>query len=370
VLEDDMRVRVWGTRGSVPSPIMPQAIREKMFMVLEGAKGIDLEDPQAIRDYLDGLRPIIYGTAGGNTTCIEIQADGKTIIIDAGSGIRPLGDELMKGPCGRGMGEIYLLFTHLHWDHIQGLPFFLPAYIPGNKIYVHSVHNAELILDTQMRSPTFSVTFDYMRSFADFEFRPLREGQPITIGNVQIDNMKLPHPDDAYAYRLKRNEAIMVFASDAEYKKLDDSSIKPFIRFYSGADVLFFDSQYTVRESLVKQDWGHSSALIGADMARRAGVKRLVLCHHDPTTSDRELVDILEQTIAYQHMAGEEPSCEVIIGREGLTFDLEPIRTFRFSWVQDREAAILVISNVFDQENVTDVLLKVGQTGKLVMSGA
>ena len=92
-----MKVKIWGARGSIPSPITPQAIRDKMMVVLQGAVGVDLTDPQAVRDYLDGFHSVITGTAGGNTSCVEVEADGKTFIVDAGSGIRPLGRELMKG---------------------------------------------------------------------------------------------------------------------------------------------------------------------------------------------------------------------------------------------------------------------------------
>ena len=357
-----MKVRVWGARGSIPAPISPQAIREKMIKVLQGAIEVDLSDAQAIRDYLDSLPPIIAGTAGGNTPCIEVRVDGHLIVIDAGSGLRELGNELMQGPFGRGEGTMHLLFSHLHWDHIQGLPFFTPAYIPGNKIIVYGVHDVEKALMNQMASPTFPVSFDFMRENVQFEFRRLKEGEQIQIKGVKISNIKLPHPGDAYAFRFEHNEAVMVYASDAEYKKLDDASIKPFIRFYSGADVLFFDAQFSLRESLIREDWGHSSALIGADMARRAGVKKLVLFHHDPMTSDEDLLEILRQTVDYQRTTEEEPFSEIVIGREGLTFELDPIRAFSLRWEEQKESAVLAISKDFEQNHVSEVLRQVGQT--------
>ncbi|GAB4581480.1 MAG: hypothetical protein Fur0022_42270 [Anaerolineales bacterium] len=355
-----MKVKIWGARGSIPSPITPQAIRDKMMVILQGARGVDLGDPQAVRDYLDGFHSVITGTAGGNTSCVEVEADGKTFIVDAGSGIRGLGRELMKGPCGRGQGEVYLFFSHLHWDHIQGLPFFTPLFVPGNKIFILGVHDFEQVLKNQMMPPNFPVTYEAMK--ADVQFQRIEEGQVFEVGDVRIKNMRLPHPGDAYAYRFEYHDAVVVYASDAEYKKIDEASTRPYIQFFSGADVLFFDAQFSLRDVLVKyEDWGHSSALIGADMARKAKVKRLVLFHHDPVTSDQELVDILQQTITYQQTMRGATSCEVIIGEEGLTFDLEPVKVFALKWGPNNEAVVLQISDEFDQNHVTEVLLEAGR---------
>ncbi|HNB53811.1 MAG TPA: protein kinase, partial [Anaerolineales bacterium] len=365
-----MKVKIWGARGSIPSPITPQAIRDKMMMVLQGAVGVDLTDPQAIRDYLDGFHSVQTGTAGGNTSCVEVEADGKTFIVDAGSGIRALGRELMKGPCGRGQGEIYLFFSHLHWDHIQGLPFFTPLYVAGNKINLIGVHDFEQILKNQMMPPNFPVTYDAAIK-ADLRFQRIKEGATIQVGDVKVKNMKLPHPGDAYAYRFEYNDAVVVYASDSEYKKIDEASTRPYIQFFSGADVLFFDAQFSLRDALVKyEDWGHSSALIGVDMARKAKVKRLVLFHHDPVTSDQELVDILEQTLTYQQTMRGTTASEVIIGEEGLTFDLEPVKVFALRWGNNNESVVLQISDEFDQNHVAEVLQEAGREVSTLGGGA
>ncbi|MCB9136471.1 MAG: tetratricopeptide repeat protein [Anaerolineales bacterium] len=364
-----MKVKIWGARGSIPSPITPQAIREKLMAVLQGARGIDLGDPQAIRDYIDSFHPILTGTAGGNTSCVEVEAEGKTFIIDAGSGIRALGRELMKGPCGRGRGEVYLLFSHLHWDHIQGLPFFTPLYVPGNKIHLIGVHEIEQILKNQMMPPTFPVTYEAMK--ADLLFEHIGEEEVYQVGEVTIKNMKLPHPGDAYAYRFEFNDAVVVYASDAEYKKIDEASTRPYIQFFSGADVLFFDAQFSLRDALVKyEDWGHSSALIGVDMARKARAKRLILFHHDPVTTDQELVDILEQTLTYQQTLRGTNSCEVLIGEEGLTFELEPVKVFALKWGTNNESVVLQISDEFDQNHVAEVLQEAGREASAWGGGA
>ena len=349
-----MKIKIWGARGSIPAPLTSQVLREKMVALLEGARGVDLYDPMAIRAYLDRLHPLVVGTAGGNTSCVEIQADRQTIILDAGTGIRALGQELMSGPCGRGEGIIHLFFSHTHWDHIQGLPFFLPAYIPGNRLYIYGVHPVQVALTDQMKPATFPVSLADLRS--TIEFIPLHESQPFSLGQLQITNMRLYHPGDAYAYRFDDRSHSFIYATDVECKQLDDEHLQPFIQFFAGADALIFDSQFTLRESLVKEDWGHSSALIGAEIARRARVKRLILFHHDPTTTDAELIKILADTRAYQANYESEPSTEIIVGRDGLTIDLTPGQPFSLRSISIPKTIVLQVSEDFDQPAVGEVV--------------
>ena len=368
-----MKIKVWGGRGSIPAPLSPLQIKEKMMRVLmgaggvdlENAGGVDLENADSVQSYLDGLHPLLAGTAGGNTSCLEIQVDGQTVIVDAGSGIRALGEELMRGPCGQGQGVVHLFFSHTHWDHIQGLPFFLPAFVPGNKIIIYSVHDTLAALTAQMEPATFPVSFEFLRGKATFEFVQLRPYQRMNLGKLRIANLKVNHPGDAYAFRFEHEGAIVVYASDAEYKQLDDESLKKYIKFYSGADLLIVDAQFSLRESISKRDWGHSSALIGADLARKAGVKRLMLSHHDPTTSDDDLIQLLHQAQDYQQTFESLVPCEIMIAQEGQILDLQRFRRFSVEWTENREIAILVISNEFDQAEVTNVLHQIGIIGDI-----
>ncbi|MEM7033572.1 MAG: AAA family ATPase [Chloroflexota bacterium] len=349
-----MKIKIWGARGSIPTPISTRELHEKMIMILEGATDIDLHDPIAIRGYLAGLHPLVAGTAGGDTACVEIQADNQVIILDAGSGIRALGQELMSGPCGRGQGEIHLFFSHTHWDHIQGIPFFLPAYVPGNQIFVYGVHDVETPLNDQMVPATFPISLDNLQ--ATFTFTRLTERQSMELGNISITNMKLAHPGDAYAYRFECQGNVFVYATDVECKQIDPVSLQPLVSFVAGADAVIFDSQFTLRESLVKADWGHSSAIVGAEIARRAKVKRLILFHHDPTTSDAELIEILQQTRTYQTQFEAEPTTEIMVGRESLTLNLMPPQPFTIRPASNDETAIILITEDFDQAAAAQVI--------------
>lgn len=349
-----MKVKIWGARGSIPAPLTSQAVRNKIITMLQGAQGVDLSDPMAVLSYVDSLPPLITGTAGGNTSCVELQAGGQTIIIDAGTGIRLLSKELMAGPCGRGQGVLHLFLSHTHWDHIQGLPFFRPAFVPGNRIYIYSVLDVAPVLMDQMKPAAFPVPFSYMQ--ATFQFVPLVKDQALTLDDVRITHLCLAHPGDAYAYRFEHGGAAVVYATDAEYKHLDDAHVQPFVRFCADADVLIFDAQYSLREAVAKEDWGHSSGLIGIELAQRAGVKRLVLFHHDADSSDADLAKLLTQILAYQAAREPRQPCEVMLATEGLTIDLALPGPFNLHWPSPDETAILTLGDGFDQRAVEQVL--------------
>ena len=307
-----MKIKIWGARGSIPSPLTPEAVREKIYQAILGlGNNIDPTDSSLVRAYVDGLLPLVGGTAGGNTACVEIQADNQIFIIDAGSGIRELGVELMAGPCGQGQGVLHLFFSHAHWDHIQGFPFFRPAFVPGNQIFIyhaHPYHWEEDVLGAQQQPIFFPISLEHMQ--ADIKFVPLEPNQPLSIEQMKISNIKMNHPGASYAFRFEDGDSIFVYASDAEYKAFDEASLRPYINFFAEADVLIFDSQLTLKEvSLEKEDWGHSSALIGVDLARRAGVKNLVLFHHDPTDSDDALLQIQAESVEYQAQDTLYPPC-------------------------------------------------------------
>lgn len=344
-----MKVKIWGARGSIPSPIRPEAIEEKIYRAIIGLPDIDTEDHDAVWAYVKSLPPLLRGTAGGNTTCIEIQAGRKEIIIDAGSGLRELGRELIKGPCGRGQGVLHFLFTHTHWDHVQGFPFFLPAFIPGNRLIFYSIHDVESALFDQQDARYFPVPLSHLR--ATFEFVPIELGKPFTIGKVRINTIENAHPGRAYSYRLEHDRAVFVHASDSEYKQLDDDSVQPHVEFFRNADALIFDAQYTLRESWQREDWGHSSALIGVDLARAAGVKRLLLFHHDPTYSDSQLQDIRATALSYQEQDKSRPTCDVMVAYEGLTLDLTP-GLVDLQLAPDGETAILTPTHIFNTDGV------------------
>lgn len=348
-----MKVKIWGARGSIPAPLPSQAIRAKIITALQGAKGLDLDDPLAIHSYVDNLPLLVRDTIGGNTPCVEIKAGDETIIIDAGTGLRLLGTELMNGPCERGEGVIHLFLSHTHWDHIQGFPFFRPAYIRGNRINIYSVHDVQAVLSDQMKAATFPVRLEQLG--ATISFIRLQGGQRFAFNDIELTTLELPHPGRAYAFRFEHQGSVFVYASDAEYKFLDEVSLEPYIRFYNEADALIFDAQFTLRETFLKEDWGHSSALIGVDLARQAGVKRLILFHHDPTSSDSDLALMLEQTSAYASEQYTSEKLEIILGQDGLELNLSPNLPYVLRHRPAEKVAILQLMGDLDERIAADL---------------
>ncbi|MBN1887989.1 MAG: tetratricopeptide repeat protein [Thermoflexales bacterium] len=365
-----MRIKFWGARGSIPSPLRPEYVEEKICQAILGLPDIDPQDVEAVRAYVGSLPPLVRGTAGGNTPCVEIRAGSEILIVDAGSGLRELGMELMQGPCGRGQGVLHVFISHPHWDHIQGFPFFPPAYVPGNRIRIYGPHDLEKAFELQQNPLNCPVSLSYVQddlSFmrADIGFVVLKVGQPLSIGPVHINLIRNPHPGDAYSYRFEDQHGVFVYASDIEHKHLDEASLKPHIDFAKGANVLVFDAQYTLREAWhQKEDWGHSSAWVGVDLARAAGVDKLILFHHDPAYSDSDLLKIMATAQTYQAQDTTRPACKILVAYEGLTLDLVPQGSVSLQLAADGETAVLTPASVFDEGGVDQLVRQLDALAK------
>ncbi len=339
-----MRVRFWGVRGSCPAPTPSGELKARLAQVLRlyaaqqssGQPALDLGDDAALDAWLSSLPATVSSFVGCNTSCLELLPfgggeagesgeAGPLFIIDMGSGLRPLGNALMRREFGRGAGRARIFLSHYHWDHIQGFPFFKPAYVPGNKIDIHTRHShLKSRLRRQQDAPFFpAASWESMR--ADIQFHQM-DGAPQVLDGVLITSLQLDHPSKSYAYRFECQGKVFVYASDGAYQNLDDVSIEPFVRFYQDADVLIFDAQFSLSESFEKRSWGHSSAIIGLELASQARVKKMILFHHDPDADDAWLHHLLETA---QDYAAHTPAAlrrrgqpvEMLIAREGQTLD-------------------------------------------------
>jgi phosphoribosyl 1,2-cyclic phosphodiesterase len=302
-----MKVRFWGVRGSYPVP------------------GVDTN------------------RYGGNTSCVEVRvAGGPRIIIDAGTGIRKLGKELMTGDFGEGKGTAHLLVSHTHWDHIQGLPFFAPMYQDGNKFHVYARQRDDThlraVFASQTDSPYFPVPFDKVQ--ADVSFRELVEGAKFEIGPVKVSCTRLNHPWIAIAYRLECDGASVAYVTDTapfrdilieqeyirqpprpgEPLKPEDAAMlaamrEGVVRLCEGADLVIYDTQFTTEEYVKRPHWGHSCPEDAIEIAEAAGARRLALFHHDPNRTDDELDQILAE-------CAKKTKLEMIAAAESLEVEL------------------------------------------------
>jgi phosphoribosyl 1,2-cyclic phosphodiesterase/CheY-like chemotaxis protein len=299
------RVKFWGVRGSIPTP---------------------------------GPATVYYG---GNTSCLEVRADGQIIILDAGTGLRGCGRRLVEEFKGRSI-ELTMLITHTHWDHIQGFPFFIPAYNPANKIRIIGYEGARSglqgTLSSQMESPYFPVSMHEMpghlsvEELQDFRFQ---------LGSVTVQTAFLNHPGICVGYRLYTSGGSISYLPDNEpYSRLRtmptslqaDKSYESYtfaqdqdkrlIEFIEGSDILVMDSQYDDAEYQSHVGWGHGCVDDVVAMAMMANVKKLFLFHHDPEHDDDHISRMVAWARELVKVHGE--SLEVDAAREGVELVLEP----------------------------------------------
>jgi phosphoribosyl 1,2-cyclic phosphodiesterase len=318
-----MKVKFWGVRGSISSPVRSGYIRKKIEDVLALATAVDIQSKESIRKFLDGLAFSSHSTYGGNTTCLEIRdKEGHLILLDSGTGVRELGNELMSKEFSQGKGKAYWLMTHTHWDHIQGMPFFVPLFIPGNQFIFHtSMEGLEERLRYQLVFSHFPVHWDQYHATKEFHYHP--EGEEFPLGNhIKAFSKSMRHPGGSYSYRFQEGNKTLIFASDAEFNLDEMDNIDQYIGYFRGADVLVFDTQYTFEESLQRIDWGHSSASMATDIALRAGVKKLVMFHHDPSYDDEKLDMVYLRALKYKEMFDPKGSLEIVMAYEGLEIEI------------------------------------------------
>jgi phosphoribosyl 1,2-cyclic phosphodiesterase len=273
-----MKLRFWGTRGSIPTP---------------------------------GKSTVRYG---GNTPCVEVRLrENKLVIFDAGTGIRGLGDALMEN---RERVKAYIIISHPHWDHIQGLPYFRPAFVAGTELTIvgPQTDNVTLrrIFADQMDTVYFPVQLSELK--AKITFRPIKEGT-IRVHDAKLTSCYVNHPASAFGYRLEADGKTLVYISDnepfdpevaASVRNVDKAVVKRFAKrkgepnkrifdFARGADLLIHDATYTPEEYVNRVGWGHSHYRFALEVAEKAEVKRLVLFHHDQTHGDRQIDAIVRE---------------------------------------------------------------------------
>ena len=259
-IENQFIVHFWGVRGSIPCP-----------------------GPHTVR-------------YGGNTSCIEMRVAGKRLVFDGGTGLHVLGKSLLtKMPA-----EAHIFFTHSHWDHMQGFPFFTPGFVKGNTFYIYGAiapdgSTIEQRLNDQMLHPNFPVPLQIMQ--ANLHFRDIKAGEEIQIDDVIVETGPLNHPGEAIGYRVNWGGGTAVYITDTEHfpDRLDENVLW----LARNADILIYDSTYTDQEyhspDSPKIGWGHSTWQEAIKVAQAADVKQLVIFHHDPAHDDDFLDRVGEQ---------------------------------------------------------------------------
>lgn len=313
-----MKMRFWGVRGSIPTPLTPEEIQRKISAVVERITAKDIESSTAKEKFMASLPPAIFGTVGGNTTCVEVRLeDNSVILFDAGTGIFRFG--LYTGKEDKTVKEYHIFFTHFHWDHLQGLPFFGQLFDPTCTVHFYSTRNdTEEILRRQMQMPYFPITMDVMA--ADIRFHNLAE-EGVDIGNGRVSWRKMKHPGHSHSYKVEENGKTVIFSTDTELVQEDFSRTPENIAYFRDADVIVLDSQYTLDEAIEKYDWGHSSYSLAVDFAAEWNIANLVLFHHEPQYNDNKMYSIANSARWYRsHLNKERPN--IMLAREGLELNI------------------------------------------------
>jgi phosphoribosyl 1,2-cyclic phosphodiesterase/CheY-like chemotaxis protein len=284
-----IRIKFWGTRGSIPAP-----------------------GPDTVR-------------YGGNTACVEIRHGEHILIFDAGSGIRILGTELTSEFGDRPL-TVQLFISHTHWDHIQGFPFFAPAYAAGNRISIYSVHGAgkplEKVFLGQMDGDYFPVLLSDMA--AELKFFEMKD--EVRIGPIVVDVEHLNHPGISVAFRVRVDGKCIVYMTDHEpfYRlhpgEFGERAEKRITEFARGADIYIREAQYTELEYAIKKGWGHSTFHDAVRTAAQAGVRRLVLFHHEPMHTDEFMDRMIDE--CGQMVRANHHTFECSAAKEGEVIDI------------------------------------------------
>ncbi len=320
-----MLARFWGTRGSLPVALTARQVQAKVAQALLAAEGRLFESLDEASTFAARLPFAMAQTYGGNSSCVEIEiqppgaASHEYLICDMGSGLRVFGNSVLTRQGPRVANTFHVFLSHLHWDHIMGFPFFTPAYIPGNRIVVHSCHaDAERALRRQQAEPSFPV--DFAALAARIEFVTLVPGQTVEIGDVKVTPQRQLHGGDSYGYRFEHQGKALVYSTDSEHKLDNTEETEDFARFFRDADLVIFDTMYSLADSVsVKQDWGHSSNVVGVELCHLAGAKRLAMFHHEPIFSDERIAVIEAETRRLELITRDgAPPLEVIAAYDGL----------------------------------------------------
>ena len=321
-----MKIRFWGTRGSIPVALTSEQIRAKLIAALTEVRGKNLDSPTAIENFVDGLPFAVRGTYGGHSSSLEVErgneaASNSHILFDLGSGARALG-QAMLARHGTTPQTYHVFMSHLHWDHIMGFPFFAPAYIPGNRIVIHSGHaRAAAAFARQQEDPGFPVGFDHFG--AQIEFDVIEPGCRIAIADFHVTAKKQRHGGDSYGWRLECDDRVCVYSTDSEHRLEDPDERAAFGDFFAGADLVVFDAMYSLADAIsVKADWGHSSNIVGVELCQLARARRLALFHHEPSSDDAQIDRVLEETRRFEVLTREGDALEIFSAGDGLVIEL------------------------------------------------
>ena len=322
-----MRVRFWGTRGSIPVSLTAADIRDKLARALLAASGKRFESYNDAQAFITQSLPAGLGhTYGGHSSCVELDTGGEEYFAcDMGSGARAFGAHVLARQGGR-PATVHVFMSHMHWDHIMGFPFFGPAYVPNTRVRIYGCHEElELAFRRQQEPPSFPVPFDTLG--ADIEFVRLEPGRTHEVSGLKVTPQIQRHSGDSYGFRFESGGKRVVYTTDSEHKLEERSEAELFSGFFRDADLVIFDAMYSLADAIsIRADWGHSSNVVGVELCQMARAKHLVLFHHEPANSDAAIDGLLRDARRLEELTRDnfQPPrrLEISAAHDGLEIEL------------------------------------------------
>ncbi len=317
-----MKIKIWGCRGSLPTPLKGEQYKKKIRSIIKLIKPEHLESDKKKDQFINSLPFYLKNLAGGNTTCIEIRdKNNNVVIIDTGSGARELGLSLLKEMPENNENEYNILYSHTHWDHICGLMFFPPIYIPGVKLNFWSkFDNLKERLETQQNPQFFPLEFKYMSS--DKTFNQIQSGETINIHNLKITAMDMNHPGGCLGYRIEEEGSVFTFCTDTEFDFDNKNECHKYCSFIKDSNLVMFDTQYLIKQINDKKKWGHSTGLTATDLCLNSNVEKLIMFHHDPSDDEQEIYNNFINLVEYKQIKNKSHKLIIQPGFEGQTFNI------------------------------------------------
>ena len=318
-----MRVRFWGTRGSIPVGLTAADIRDKLAQALLAASGRRFASYGEAHAFAEGELPFSLGhTYGGHSSCVELETGHEEYFVcDMGSGARAFGAHVLARQGGR-PAAINVFMSHVHWDHIMGFPFFGPAYVPRTRIRIYGCHDIlEQAFRLQQAPPCFPVAFDQLG--AAIEFVKLVPGQTREVSGLSVTPLLQRHSGDSFGFRFASQGKSVVYSTDSEHKLEERSETERFVAFFRDADLVIFDAMYSLADAIsVKADWGHSSNVIGVELCQMARARHLVLFHHEPANSDTAIEGLLRDARRLEELTRGAQQLRISAAHDGLEIEL------------------------------------------------
>ncbi|MGZ3692432.1 MAG: MBL fold metallo-hydrolase [Pseudobdellovibrio sp.] len=286
-----MRIKTWGVRGSIPHSLDPTNWARHFEKIMKDFFEKGFNKAGDIEKYLQSKPVTEIGGFGVSTTCVEVTDGESSLIIDGGSGIKAISDSLGDNHAP----EFHILISHFHFDHLLGLPFFLPHFKSGCRINYYSVQSeTESVIKSLFQKPLFPVSFGNLNS--EISFHRLQLHKKNSINGFEVTPYRTDHPDACYGFKIEKNNKAYAHAVDNEAVRLTEAGLGPDAGLYKNVNLVYFDSQYDEDNIEGKKGWGHGTSHRGFEICSNFGIKQILFAHHDPAFSIEDSLNQKKKT--------------------------------------------------------------------------